>query len=265
MAKAKDLRRWAGWLVLVIAFSVACALLSNWQFNRRQEALAAMAQVAQNYDSKPVAIDDVATINGFDIKHEWQPVQLTGHYLVRNAVLVRNRPLDGNPGFLELVPFQLIDGRIIAIERGWLASDEHYAPPKTIPLPSENTQTLVARVRPSEPTLDRSAPEGQLGTINIRALIEAEKIKDLTFTSVYARVASEGIPQSSNPKALPKPQLDEGNHLSYALQWIMFALMAVAALYWGIKKEREAISGKKLSTRKRVGESDAEVEDSLLS
>jgi cytochrome oxidase assembly protein ShyY1 len=265
MAAKADLKRWSGWLALVIVFSVACALLSNWQFSRREEALAEIAQVASNYDARPVSIDLVAELDSFEDKNQWRPVTLTGHYLVGNAVLVRNRPLNGQPGFLQLVPFQMSDGRLIAIERGWIASDSNYQPPKLIPLPSADEQTIVARVRPTEPTLDRGAPQGQLGTINIEALVQSQGIKDAIFTETYARMSSEELAPSVLPKALAKPALDEGNHLSYALQWIMFALMAVAAFIWGIKKEREArgLSKPMVKKRKAIGQVDAEVEDSL--
>ena len=43
------------------------------------------------------------------------------------------------------------------------------------------------------------------------------------------------------------------------------ALMAAAALVWGIKKEREALSNTvRVSRRKNVGQVDAETEDQLL-
>lgn len=269
MASSSDLKRWSGWLALVIAFSVACALLSNWQFSRREEALAAMHQVAKNYDAPPVDIDSLATLNTFDDRHQWRQVKMTGHYLTGNAVLVRNRPLDGQPGFLQLVPFQLIDGRLIAVERGWLPSDSRYLAPKVYPLPSDVQQQIIIRLRPTEPSMDRSAPKGQIATINVPALVKAEGIKDQIFQKVYGRVTSESIAASKELRQLAKPQLDEGNHLSYALQWIMFALMAMAALFWGIKKEREARNdktgsrAKAKSRRKQIGQEDAEIEDSL--
>lgn len=263
MATKSDIKRWSGWLSLVIVFSIACAGLSNWQFSRREEALNAIAQVARNYNSEPVEIDEVAKLDSFDEENQWRPVKLTGHYLVENSVLVRNRPLNGQPGFLELVPFQLSDGRLIAIERGWLPSDSNYLAPATYPLPSSETQTVIARLRPAEPSLNRTAPSGQLATINIEALIRTEGIKDRIFSKLYARMAFESISVSEKPRALAKPDLTEGNHLSYALQWIMFALMAMAALYWGIKKEREALKENRKPKRKPLGQLDAEVEDAL--
>jgi cytochrome oxidase assembly protein ShyY1 len=267
VANKSDLRRWSGWLALVIAFSIACALLSNWQFSRREEALAAMQQVAINYDYPPVDIDSLAALNSFDEKNQWRQVQLQGHYLPGNAVLVRNRPLDGQPGFLQIVPFQMTDGRLIAVERGWLASDSNYSAPKTYPLPSGEEQQIIVRLRPSEPSMNRSAPKGQIATINVVALAKSQGIKDRIFEKLYGRIVSESVSAKSSLKQLAKPELDEGNHLSYALQWIMFALMAIAALYWGIKKEREAQNQKvgrtSKSRRKQIGQEDAEIEDSL--
>ena len=264
-ATGQDLRRWAGWLALVVVFAVACAFLSNWQFNRRQEALTAMSQLAKNYEASPVAMSDLATVDTFDSANEWRTVQLEGHYLPLNSVLVRNRPLDGQPGFLELVPFQLQSGEIIAVERGWIAAGDSYEAPSDYPVPSDAKQTVIGHVRSSEPTLGRSAPAGQLATINIDALAKAQAIKDRIFSKVYVRMSKESAPVAVNPKQLEKPQLDEGNHLSYALQWILFAIMAAAALIWGIKKERDAISGKKkVQKRKAVGQDDAEAEDNYF-
>lgn len=265
MATKSDLRRWSGWLALVVAFSIACGLLSNWQFSRRAEAVAEIEQVAKNYDASPVTIDEVSSLNAFNESFQWRPVRLEGHYLSGNAVLVRNRPLNGQPGFLSLVPFQLTDGRLIAIERGWIPSESNYSAPKAYPLPSDEQQVVIARVRPAEPSLDRQAPDGQIATINIDSLVQSEGIKDRIFSKVYARMAIESIAQGKTPKSLAKPTLDEGNHLSYALQWIMFAIMAVVALYWGIKKERQALGLVKPAARRRkaIGQEDAEIEDSL--
>lgn len=224
-----------------------------------------MEQVARNYDSVPVEIDELAELDSFDNVHQWRPVRLEGHYLTGNSVLVRNRPLNGQPGFLELIPFQLRDGRLIAIERGWISAASNYLAPSSYPLPSDQEQVVIARMRPAEPTLDRGAPAGQIATINISALVKSEGIKDRIFSKLYARVASESIAASENPKPIAKPDLNEGNHLSYALQWIMFALMAIAALYWGIKKEREAQAGKRVSNSKRkaIGQADADAEDAI--
>lgn len=249
----------------MVAFSIACVYLSSWQFDRRQEALDAIDQIATNYDAPVVELTSIANIGSFNDKDEWRQVSFSGKYIVEDSVLVRNRPLNGQAGFLQVVPFQLDSGEIVAVERGWLSVTSEYAAPDDAPLPSQQNQTVVGHVRPSEPTLDRTAPPGQLATINIDAFSKTRELGSNVFQRLYVRMQSESVPVADNPRQLSRPELGEGNHLSYALQWILFALMAAIALIWGIKKEREAQSNVvKVSRRKNLGQVDAETEDSLL-
>jgi cytochrome oxidase assembly protein ShyY1 len=61
---------------------------------------------------------------------------------------------------------------------------------------------------------------------------------------------------------MESPSTDEGNNFSYALQWILFGLMAFAALFWMIRQERDRALGRvRVRVRKRA--SDEEIEDSL--
>ena len=249
----------------MVVFSVACVYLSSWQFDRRQEALDAMQQVAQNYDAEIVDLKSIAEIETFIAKDEWRQVSFAGKYLVEDGVLVRNRPLNGQAGFLQVVPFQLGSGEIVAVERGWLSVTSNYEAPQNPPLPSSDFQQIVGHVRASEPTLDRTAPLGQLATINIDVLTQTRDLGSNVFKRLYVRMETESAAVDENPRKLSRPEINEGNHLSYALQWILFALMAASALVWGIKKEREALSGVvKVSRRKNLGQVDAETEDSLL-
>jgi cytochrome oxidase assembly protein ShyY1 len=189
--------------------------------------------------------------------------------LPEDAVLVRNRPYNGSPGFLQVIPFQLASGQLVAIESGWLATDEKLNAPKVIPLPSGETMTIWGRLRPAEPLLGRSAPEGQIPTINIGAL-EAQVAVDGDFQKDFYVRLGEGYGTEAKPKSLPMPELTEGNHLSYALQWILFALMAMAALVWGIAQEREFRRVANDPTyvpkkrRKQLGDEDKAVEDALI-
>jgi cytochrome oxidase assembly protein ShyY1 len=44
--------------------------------------------------------------------------------------------------------------------------------------------------------------------------------------------------ENEAPIPQPKPSLDEGNHLSYALQWLLFGLMAFAAFVWAYRNDK---------------------------
>jgi cytochrome oxidase assembly protein ShyY1 len=268
MTLIENWKRWLTWALLVSFFSVACFFLSQWQFNRRAEAIAKIQTISRNFDLAPISLNKVVDLDSFDVSNEWRPVLLNGKFLSNHAVLVRNRPYNGSPGFLQVVPFELDSGEVIAIETGWIPTGSDNQAPKTIPLPPENQQEIVARVRPVEPTLDRDAPAKQIATINVEALIEKENLEGSIYKSVYARLANS-YTDAEFPKVLPKPELSEGNHLSYALQWILFALMAFGALAWAIKQEAIARRMKLdpnfvPKVRKRVGDADKLAEDAVL-
>ncbi|NCW23429.1 MAG: hypothetical protein EBW45_05015, partial [Actinobacteria bacterium] len=71
--------------------------------------------VIQNYDLKPVPYSDIDWVINPDgtSDQEWTPVEVTGTYLPELATVVRNRPLNGQPGFLQLVPLRLPSGELL--------------------------------------------------------------------------------------------------------------------------------------------------------
>jgi cytochrome oxidase assembly protein ShyY1 len=260
-------KRWAVWLLVASLFAIACVFLADWQFSRRAEAVAKMDLIATNFDKPPIDLAAISDLDSFDLANEWRPVSLTGNFLSEKAVLVRNRPYNGQAGFLQVVPFKLISGEVVAIETGWLPTGSDNDEPDVIPLPNNETIQLVGRVRPAEPTLNRDAPAGQIATVNVESLISKVGIPEPVYRAVYIRLA-ESYNNSDIPKVQPKPQLTEGNHLSYAFQWILFALMAFIALWWAIRQERII---KKIALdpnfqpkrRKKIGDDDKAVEDAL--
>jgi cytochrome oxidase assembly protein ShyY1 len=233
------LRRWGGYIVLVIVFAVACGLLSWWQWSRRAETVAEIQRVETNYDASPADVRDVLPqLTSWSIDDEWMPVELHGHYLPGDQLVVRNRPYNGASGYEVLVPFQLADGRIFVIDRGWIPVGASIEAPDAVPAPPSGDVTVVARLKPGEPELPgRTAPEGQLATIHLPSV--AALTGDDTYVGAYGLLASEE-PASSDerPAAAPKPDEDEGPHLSYAIQWIAFGVLAFIGLFWAIRRER---------------------------
>lgn len=235
--KLVAVRRWAPWLVLVVVFSLATTLLSWWQFDRRQDRVAKIDMVSANYDIPPVSLSQIAWdfVDGEPI-NEWRQVTVEGNYLTEQAVIVRNRPLNGHAGFLQLVPLRLNNGQIIAVERGWLAAGDPVTVPASNPLPDGLPRQLVLRLRLTEQDLMRDAVSGQLASLHIASL--AEELGPNLIVDYYGRLVSETPAMAENPRPMQKPSLNEGNHLSYALQWILFGVMAFWALIWAIGNER---------------------------
>ncbi len=237
-AAPRGIRRWGGYLALVIVFAIACGLLSWWQWARRAEAVAEIDRVAVNYDASPRPLAEVLpALDAWTEADEWLPVRLTGEYLADQQLLVRNRPYNGASGFEVLVPFRLDTGRVFVVDRGWVPVGSSIEAPDAVPAPPDGAVDVVARLKPGEPTLPgRTAPEGQLATIHLPSV--AELLGDETYVGAYGLLASEDPAPATRPSPAIKPEADEGPHLSYALQWIAFGVLAFVALFWAFRRER---------------------------
>ena len=263
-SKSHFVSRWLTWFGLALIFSTACWFLSQWQFARQQEVSTSNRILEQNYNAEPVALEELLLpTTNWNKELEYRQVKLTGHYLIDNQFLIRNRPNEGNPGFLQLTAFETDGGSVIWIERGWLPTGSKTDAPDHVPITNMVHRQVVLLLRPAVHNLDKTAPKGQLPSIDLETAS-----KSLTETKVYnqayGRLVTES-PQSAKGLMMPKPELNDGNHLSYALQWLLFALMAFGAGFWSINQDRRRRSGlapKKVKFLNR--DKDAEAEDQIL-
>ncbi|MEO6114974.1 MAG: SURF1 family protein [Pseudolysinimonas sp.] len=263
-------RRWGAYLVLVVVFAVACGLLSWWQWARRAETLAEGTLVTTNYESAPVELDTL--LRGLDTwkpGEAWRPVELHGHYLVDQQLLARNRVFNANPGFEVLVPFQLDDGRVFVVDRGWLPIGTTHDTPDHVPAAPSGDVTVVVRLQQSEPVLPgRSAPHGQIPEINAAKVAAAAGTAGQTYTGAYGLLASETPSPADRPAAVQEPVIDEGPHLSYAIQWIVFAALAFFGLIWAYRREKRInalpVEQQAAARAPKVRSSDMDAEDAIL-
>ena len=270
-------RRWATYLIMAVIFAIACGFLSRWQFGRNAETLAANQLVTDNYNATPVSPSSLlATKSSWLRAVEWRRVELIGHYLPAKQLLVRDRVLGDDPGFEVLTPFRLSDGSIFIVDRGWVAIGTNQTAPDYIPPAPTGLEHVTARLQQSEDVLPgRLAPAGQISEINLPTMTEMVKLPTgLTYTGAYGLLASETPKPASRPIAPAKPVLDNGPFLSYAFQWILFALMAFGGLAWALRQEYrvrnaddphelERAAGRARRAQQR-GPSDAEIEDAQV-
>lgn len=272
MTESRPAVRWTGYIAVAILFAIACGFLSHWQFSRNDERAEQLALVDANYDAEPLPYSEaIPPGQALDAGDEWQPVVLQGGYLADEQVLVRNRAHGGTAAFEVLVPFQTDDGRIVVVDRGWVPPGRDQPEPDEVPAPPEGDVTVIARLRPAEPVpaSGRSAPEGQVPTINIE-LVEAQTALSGLDESAYAVLVSEDPAPATRPQALSSPSEDPGPHLSYAIQWILFAIMGFAFIGYVIRTEirhhREDAEDAPRPPRRRPRrrDRDAEDEDAIL-
>ncbi|MBS1699987.1 MAG: SURF1 family protein [Actinobacteria bacterium] len=265
------LLRWSAYLAVAVLFAVVCVYLSNWQFSRNEERQTQLELVQRNYDAKPVPLADLLSPGeSLPESEQWQPVSLHGQYEPSGQLLVRNRPHGGTSAFEVLVPFRTDDGRTVIINRGWAVAGEGTDVPTSIPAPPQGETTVIARLRPGEPLppSGRGAPAGQVPSINLPLV--AEKIGDRSTvdTGAYGELVSESPAPASRPHAFDSPSDDPGPFLSYAIQWILFAIMGFIFIGYVIRtevvKHRDEAVGRAPREPRRRRDRDMADEDALL-
>lgn len=261
--------RWGVYLLIAAAFAVGCVFLSNWQFDRNESRAAEIELVDQNYDAEPVPLADLIGADGaLDADDEWHPVVLRGEYLADEQLLVRNRPHGGTSAFEVLVPFLDEDGRVLVVDRGWVAPGEGSVPDAVPAAPSGEVEVVV-RLRAGEPlpSSGRSAPEGQVPTIHLPTI--AAGVDGDVIVSAYGQLVSEDPAPETIPGGFDAPTDDPGPHLSYAIQWILFGIMGFVFIFYMIRtevqKHREEAEGRPAPVKaSRRRDRDADAEDELL-
>ncbi|WP_353712184.1 SURF1 family protein [Arthrobacter sp. K5] len=229
--------KWLGYLLLAAIFATGCVFLGRWQMDRRAETLAEIQRVTSNYSATPVTFDQARDeFNQLDPSREWTQVKLQGSYDVDGQRIVRNRPLNGQPGYEVVVPFKLVSGETVVIDRGWLPiGNKTPGRPDSIPAPPSGQITAVVRLKHSEPTLQRGAPEGQLASIDLPTY--AAELGYPLLTGAYGQLASETPPVADMPQPFPMPSVDEGTHLSYSLQWFAFGILMFVGFGYAARQQ----------------------------
>lgn len=232
--------RWLAYVAIAVLFAIACGFLSNWQFSRNAERSSQLALIEANYDAPPASLDALVPAAGeLPTENQWHPVRLVGTYLDDEQLLARNRAHGGTSAFEVLVPFRTDDGRVLLIDRGWVRPGEG-SEPSAVPAPPTGTVEVIARLRPGEslPASGRSdAPPGQVPTIHLPLIAQELGAGSDFVTSAYGILVSESPAPASVPNPLASPSDDPGPYLSYAIQWILFAVMGFLFIGYIIRTE----------------------------
>jgi cytochrome oxidase assembly protein ShyY1 len=232
---------WLAFIAVVVGFAVACyTLLAPWQFGREEQREAQERAIAVSNATAPVPLAALLP-PGADVPAdlEWRQVVLTGTYLPESEAVVRLRVVDGAPAVEVLTPMRLDDGRVVAVDRGYVPVSggqavAGYAAPPT------GTVTVTARLR-----LDQSDPakrppvrgEGppQIYAADSRSLGEAVG----TPLSPGILQLNAGQPGVLRPVEVAATVASAApfTNFSYALQWLTFGLIAIVALGYFIRLE----------------------------
>lgn len=245
--------RWILSHLFVLALVVAMVGACFWQLDRRQQKRDLNARVAARTSQPTVPVSRLAAAGdpyGASDGIEFRPVSATGTYVTDREVLVRGRSRNGSPGSWVVTPLALGDGVSVAVNRGWIPNSgalteipERYGAPTGV-------VTVTALVRRTETKGSFGATDPAEGTLRTLARLDVARLDRQVpgrllplYLQLQRQTPSVG---EGDPQPVPSPDLDEGPHLSYAVQWAIFTTVALVGYPLILRRrarelEREAV------------------------
>lgn len=220
--------RWIAFTALVIVAIVGFGLLSRWQWARAEERRADRIELQTEITEEPVGW---AAASADPI--EWRPVTLTGTYDGSSTLLIRQRPLDGRNGFWVATALREADGTRVWVNRGWVPAEGNATAEQTAPAPPEGEVSLTGWLRVAERTPDPAPtdlPRGQAAALDPVAIDGADA------PALYVQMETSS-PADPAVTSVPIPVIDEGRNISYAIQWLLFAAVAVGGWLFFLRRE----------------------------
>lgn len=97
-------------------------MLGVWQLWRAQQKQVLLDEITAQQSLPPLAWSA-------GIPPAWRVLELKGQWLNQAEILLDQRVLDGRVGYYLITPFQLKDGSVIMVNRGWWSPSEQINPP----------------------------------------------------------------------------------------------------------------------------------------
>ncbi len=210
--------------MLVFGSILLMIWLAFWQLRRLDERRAFNARVTEQIDKPPLPLAELLAEAGDDPSSiEWRQAIVSGSYLP-DQIIWFNRSQDGQAGDNVLTGLAGDGGNTVVVNRGFVLLDSDVA------APSATDVEILGRVRVPQARqrgelTDSSSASGEPVT-EVRRVDLGQLATQLPgkLAPVYLDLI-DSIPAlgPSDPVPVPPPTLDEGPHLSYAVQWFIFA------------------------------------------
>lgn len=184
----------------------------------------------------------------------WRRIEARGRLAYDREILLAPRSWEGTPAVYLLTPLVIGDSLALPVLRGAIPSADGFHAPLELARPAAagRRDTVLVRgllILPAEPASGPHRPDtlhaaGGSHPV-LRELDPAAVARLLPWRVpvlyVHADSTTVSIPPGPGPKvplAIPPPALDDGPHLSYAIQWFSFA--AIALVGGGVIRFRSA-------------------------
>lgn len=211
-------------IVLLLLGAAGFVRLGFWQLERLRERRAANQAAAAAREAPPIRLPaDLGALA--DAKD--RPVEAAGRYDRSNEILVRGQVLNGLPGLHVITPLRM-EGTdtAVLVNRGFIPAPDAVTA-DTAGL-EEGGPQLVRGVAVSIGT-GGGQPIDRRGQVTW-ARLDREALAGLLPYPIlpFSLLQSPDSVRPGLPRRLTPPPLNDGPHLNYAIQWFLFAALAVA-------------------------------------
>lgn len=230
--------RWVGLAVFALVLGIVFIQLGQWQLRRLDERRADNAAVRQAENSPVVGWQEYFT-EPVTEADEWHRVRITGHYLTEQQYVVRFRSNGDARGYEVVTPIRTEDGTVVLVNRGFGEVPRGQPMPTTAPRAPEGEVTVVGLVRMDETGGEGAEvpQEGRVRVINSPA-IGADL--GMPVARGWIQLAESTPTQSGELVPAALPELTEGPHLSYAVQWFAFTVIGVVGVGFFVRSDLRA-------------------------
>jgi surfeit locus 1 family protein len=224
--------RWVLSHVLVAALVVVMISLGFWQLRRLDERQERNSLISERTGETTAPLADVVAVDGTAdaaSSVRFRRVEASGSYEPGSDVVVRNRTFRGQPGSWLLAVLRLDDGDAVIVNRGWVPVTGAQEPPDDALAP--DGPVMIEGL--AERTQERGrfgSTDPDTGILRRVARVDVARLAEQVDGAVYPvwiQLERERPDPGDLPVPVDPPELGEGNHFSYAMQWFAFSVIAL--------------------------------------
>jgi cytochrome oxidase assembly protein ShyY1 len=218
--------------VIAVAIAATCVALGFWQLRRLHDRRVSNGRIRSHLVGPVVEVSSASQrLAGL----EYRPAEAAGRYDTAHEVLAFGRALNEEPGHLVVTPLVLEDGSAVLVVRGWVPF-EMQTPPVRQAAPPSGPVSVTGYLVPDEGDGGVVPDEGVIRTLDVRGIASTLPYE---VAALPIQLKAQSPPQPGGlPRPYPLPELSEGPHLSYAIQWFLFATIALIGGVVLVRRDR---------------------------
>lgn len=207
-------------LKYLVAFALICICLiaAQWQYNRGVDRHQRNFLIEENIAAPTISLKNAT---GDLTKNEWRAVTTSGSFEEEQTILLRNRYFEGKYGFEFLTLFLTENGEKFWVDRGWVIAGKDALTAPKIPATPTGSVEISGRLR-----LDTSLPRGSFFALpanGVGLISKWNAQQEVATEGFYLDLLSGSTIELSPKVSAQLPELSDGPHMAYALQWVFFA------------------------------------------